>query len=137
MSVYNNIRSALEVALSQVSNIPPIKYDNTQFSPTTGSPFVSCSVFPTSRRPSEVGSSPFNRYQGLFSISIYTPENKGPRQNQDICNSIISAFPAGTHDLVFNEQIVRLEYVEQLGSFRDAPWFITPINVGWYAYDKA
>lgn len=136
MSVYNNIRSALEVKLSSIANIPAIYYQNTSFTPTTGTPFISCSLFPTSRRPSEVGSNPFNRYQGLFSISVYTPENKGPKENQDICNLILSAFPAGTHELVFDGQLVRIEFTEQLGSFKDSPWFITNINVGWYTYDK-
>ena len=136
MSVYSNIRSALESRLSQITDIPPIKYENSKFKPTTGAPFITCSLFPTSRRPSEVGSNPFNRYQGLFTVSVYTPENNGPKECQDLCNLILAAFPAGTHDLVFGGQIVRIEFVEQLRSFRDSPWFITPVNVGWYAYDK-
>jgi hypothetical protein len=136
MSVYNNIRAALEVKLSDIENIPSIQFENTSFNPTTGTPFLTASLFPTSRRPSEVGSNPFNRYQGLFSISVATPENNGPKQNQDICNLILAAYPAGTQELEFGEQLVRIEYTEQLGSFRDSPWFITPINVGWYAYDK-
>jgi hypothetical protein len=136
MSVYNNIRAALEVNLADIPNIPTIQFQNTRFDPVTGTPFLICSLIPTSRRPSEVGSNPFNRYQGLFSISVCTPENNGPKQNQDICNTILAAFPAGTHDLEFGGQLVRIEYTEQLGSFRDSPWFITPINVGWYAYDK-
>ena len=136
MSVYNNIRAALETALSGITNIPAIRFQNTPYSPTTGTPFLSCNLFPTSRRPAEVGSNPFNRYQGLFSISVHTPENKGPKENQDICNLILGAFPAGTHSLSFGGQLVRIEYTEQLGSFNDPPWFITPLNVGWYAYDK-
>jgi len=136
MSVYNNIRSALEVKLSTTANLPVIYYQNTSYTVTTGTPFITCSLFPTSRRPSEVGSNPFNRYQGLFSMSVYTPENKGPKENQDICNLILATFPAGTHELVFDGQLVRIEFTEQLGSFKDSPWFITPINVGWYAYDK-
>ena len=137
MSVYNNIRAALETALSSIPQIPPIQYNNTRFSPTTGSPFITCNLIPTSRRPAEVGSNPFNRYQGLFAINVNTEENEGSAANQNICNLILNAFPAGTHNLVFNNQIVRIEFVEQLGSFNDSPWYITPINVGWYAYDKA
>lgn len=136
MTVYNKIRGALEVALSSIADIPTVHYQNTRYEPVTGTSFITCNLFPTSRRPSEVGSNPFNRYQGLFTITVNTPENKGPKENQDICNLILGAFPAGTHDLVFEGQIVRVEYTEQLASFRDPPWFTTTINVGWYAYDK-
>jgi hypothetical protein len=136
MTVYNKIRTALEVKLSTIPNIPAIQYQNTRYNPTTGTPFLTCSMIPTSRRPSEVGQNPFSLYQGLFSISVATPENKGPKENQDICNLILTAFPAGTHELAANGQLIRVEYTEQLGSFKDSPWFITPINVGWYAYDK-
>jgi len=135
MNVYNNIRAALEVQLSNITGIPYIIYQNTVYDPPTNTPFVTCSLFPTSRRPSEVGSNPFNRYLGLFSISVYTPESVGPKENQDLCNLILAAFPS-THDISHNGQIVRVEYAEQTGSFRDSPWFITPINIGWYAYDK-
>ena len=136
MSVYNNIRAALEVKLSQISGIPRIIYQNTSFNPATGTPCVTCTLFPTSRRPAEVGTNPFNRYQGIFSVTVHTPESVGTKQNQDICNLILAAYPI-THDLTHNGQIVRVEYVEQGASFRDSPWFLTPINIGWYAYDKS
>lgn len=137
MSVYNNIRAALEVTLSQIPDVPPIQYNNTRYQPTTGQPFITSNFLPTSRRPAELGTLPFNLYQGLFVVNVYTPDNTGPTQNQNICNSILTAFPAGTHSLEFNDQIVRIEYTEMLGSFKDSPWFITPVNVGWYAYDKS
>lgn len=136
MTVYNKIRSALEVALSNIDDVPDIQFQNTRYSPTTGTPFIVCSFIPTSRRPSEVGSNPFNIYQGIFSVMVHTPENKGPSENQNICNKVLVAFPAGTHELEFDGQLVRIEYTEQLGSSRSSPWYITPINVGWYAYDK-
>lgn len=136
MTVYNDIRAALEVKLGGIADIPYIQYQNVPYNPSTGTPFLTCSVIPTSRRPSEVGNSPFNRYQGIFSVMIYTPENRGPNANQLLCNKVLEAFPAGTHELSFGTQLVRVEYTEQLGSYKDSPWFITPINVGWYAYDK-
>lgn len=136
MSVYDNIRAALEVTLNDITDIPDIQFQNTRYSPATGSPFIIASFVPTSRRPSEVGSNPFNLYQGLFSLMVHTDENKGPSENQTICNKILEAFPAGTHELEFNGQLVRIEYTEQLGSSISSPWYKTTINVGWYAYDK-
>lgn len=135
MSVYNSIRAALEVKLSGITNIPPIVYENTSFSPTTGTPYISCNFLPTSRRPSEVGNNPFNKYSGLFAINVYTPEEVGSKENQDLCNLILAAFPS-THDLSHNGQVVRVEYAEQGGASKSPPWFITPLNIAWYAYDK-
>lgn len=137
MTVYNDIRSALETTLAAIPSIPDIQFQNKNYKPSTKTPFIKCTFFPTSRRPSEVGSNPFNRYQGLFVVNVYTPDNRGIRENQNICNLVLDAFPAGTHDLTFNGQIVRTEFTEQLSSFESPPWFITPINVGWYAYDKS
>ena len=47
-SVYDDIRSAFEVALNSVSGVPSIAWENVSFSPTTGQSYVTARLVPQS-----------------------------------------------------------------------------------------
>ena len=134
MSIYSQIRAALELKLSEITSVPFIQYENTPYNPTTGEPFLTCQLLPTSRNPAVVGYNPPQRYQGIFTVLVYTPENKGPKANQDLCDLIIQDFDATT-DLLFGGVFTRIQRAEQRVSNKNSPWFITPIDISWYAYE--
>ena len=134
MSAYANIRAALETELDSIQDIPFVQFQNTRYNPDTNEPFVTCQLIPTSRTPAVVGYDPQQRYQGIFTVLVYTPENQGPAKNQEIADSIIEAFDATT-DLQFGGVFTRIETAEQRVSNKSSPWFVTPIDINWDAYE--
>lgn len=138
MSYYDEMRSALEVALKSVTDVPEIAWQNSKHVPTTGTPYIEARFIPTGRRPAVRGSNPQMRYQGVFQLILRTKERVGSSESQDIVHNILEVFEATT-DLSFtnteNQTVyVTIDYAEQVGAYTESPWYTTPINIGWYSF---
>jgi len=136
-SIHNNIRASLESHLSNTANLPSIAYENVPFEPTTGTSFLKVQYLPTVTRPAVRGLNPQLRYQGIFSVTVFAPEGKGPATADDFTNKVIDAF-AATTDISFNNADgtikVSIDYAERQQGMIDSPWYFVPINIGWYIY---
>ena len=137
-SIHNDIRAALETHISTTANLPTIAYENVAFEPTTGTSFIRVQYLPTVTRPAVRGLNPQLRYQGVFAVTVFTPEGNGPSTADDYVNKVINAFQATT-DISFTNaqsQTIKLsiDYAERQQGLIDSPWYYVPINIGWYIY---
>tara|TARA_R110001599_G_scaffold2705_1_gene14694 strand:+ start:4306 stop:4713 length:408 start_codon:yes stop_codon:yes gene_type:complete len=132
-SIYDDIRAALEVKLSTVTNVPSIGWENSQFSPTTGQPYLKPRLIPTRREPAVRGTNPQMLYQGIFRVVCYVPEGAGPSAGDDLADKIIDAFEATT-DVSQGSTIVSIRYAEREMAEIDGPFYMIPVNIGWYIY---
>lgn len=132
-SVYDDIRAALEVKLNSVTDVPSIAWENFSFSPTTGQAYIKPRLIPTRREPAVRGLNPQMYYQGVFRIECYVPEGNGPAAADDLADKIIDAFEATT-DVSNAGTIVSIRYAERELGELDGPFFMVPVNVGWYLY---
>ncbi len=137
-SIHNDIRAALETHISTTANLPDIAYENVAFEPTTGTSFIRVMYLPTVTRPAVRGLNPQLRYQGVFAVTVFTPEGNGPSTADGYVNKVIDAFQATT-DISFtnaeSETIkLSIDYAERQQGLIDSPWYYVPINIGWYIY---
>lgn len=131
-SIYDDIRSALEVKLNSVTDVPSIAWENLSFSPTTGQAYLKPRLIPTRREPAVRGLNPQMYYQGVFRIECYVPEGNGPSAADDLADKIIEAFEATTD--VGSSTIVSIRYAEREQGELDGAFFMIPVNIGWYIY---
>jgi len=137
-SIHNDIRAALETHISTTADLPDISYENVAFEPTTGTSFIRVMYLPTVTRPAVRGLNPQLRYQGVFAVTVFTPEGNGPSTADGYVNKVIDAFQATT-DISFtnaeSETIkLSIDYAERQQGLIDSPWYYVPINIGWYIY---
>ena len=137
-SIHNDIRAALETHISTTADLPDIAYENVAFEPTTGTSFIRVMYLPTVTRPAVRGLNPQLRYQGVFAVTLFTPEGNGPSTADGYVNKVIDAFQATT-DISFtnaeSETIkLSIDYAERQQGLIDSPWYYVPINIGWYIY---
>jgi len=137
-SIHNDIRAALETHISTTADLPTIAYENVVFEPTTGTSFIRVQYLPTVTRPAVRGLNPQLRYQGVFAVTVFTPEGNGPSTADDYVNKVINAFQATTDISFTNAQSqtikVSIDYAERQQGLIDSPWYYVPINIGWYIY---
>ena len=137
-SIHNDIRAALETHISTTADLPTIAYENVVFVPTTGTSFIRVMYLPTVTRPAVRGLNPQLRYQGVFAVTVFTPEGNGPSTADDYVNKVINAFQATTDISFTNAQSqtikVSIDYAERQQGLIDSPWYYVPINIGWYIY---
>ena len=134
MTIINDIRACLDTHLSGTASIPTIARQNVPFEPTTGTSYVKADMIPTSRRPAVRGLNPQQRYDGLYSLLICTPEGLGPGAGYDIADLLLARFEATT-DISNAGLTISVDYSEVRTSFLDSPFYCTPITVAWYCYD--
>ena len=132
-SIYDDIRAALETNLSSVSGLPSVGWENVQFSPTTGTPYVKPRLIPTRREPAVRGTNPQMFYQGIYRVECYVPEDQGPSAWDELADKIIDAFEAAT-DVSYSGTIVSIRYAEREMADIDGPFYMIPVNIGWYIY---
>ena len=137
-SIHNDIRAALETHISTTADLPTVAYENVVFEPTTGTSFLRVQYLPTVTRPAVRGLNPQLRYQGVFAVTVFTPEGNGPSTADDYVNKVINAFQATTDISFTNAQSetikLSIDYAERQQGLIDSPWYYVPINIGWYIY---
>lgn len=158
-SVYDDIRSALELKLNSIAGLPSIAWENLSFSPTTGQAYVKPRLIPTRREPAVRGLNPQMYYQGVFRIECYVPEGNGPGTGDTLANTIINALEAttsiyydnvndalltedeafivlesGGRTLLDNVTYVSIRYAERELGEVDGAFYMIPVNIGWFLY---
>lgn len=137
MSQYDDIRAALESNIANIVGVPDDKaWENTDFQPTTGTPWIRMTLSPGPRRALDITAEGTKRYDGLFFIDVFVPQDKtGPASLDDLVNAVIDAFDCGTI-LTANSQNVEIEYAEPSGSaLETAPWRSQQVLVKWKAFN--
>jgi hypothetical protein len=134
MSIINDIRACLDTHLAGTVGLPAVAHQNVPYEPTTGTPYVKVDMVPTSRRPAVRGLNPQQRYDGLYSILICTPENLGPGAGYDIADLLLDRFDATT-DISLSGLTISIDYSEVRTSFLDSPFYCTPVTIAWYVYN--
>jgi hypothetical protein len=138
MTIINDIRACLDTHLSGAAGVPAIARQNVPFEPTTGTSFIKADLVPTLRRPAVRGLNPQQRYDGLYSILICTPEGLGSGAGYDIADLLLDRFNATTDISYTNPSaqtyIVSIDYSEVRTSFLDSPFYCTPVTIAWFTY---
>ena len=134
MSIINDIRACLDTHLTGTAGLPAVAHQNVPYEPTTGTTFVKVDMVPTSRRPAVRGLNPQQRYDGLYSILICTPENLGPGAGYDVADLLLDRFDATT-DISLSGLTISIDYSEVRTSFLDSPFYCTPVTIAWYVYN--
>jgi hypothetical protein len=157
--IYEQITKALETHLAGMSGIPAIARQNVIYSPTTDTAFVRSENIPTLRRRRTLGPTPWQRYEGLYRITVCTKEGVGVGENFTLVDQLLTQFDSSTDlywdndtDTLYKEDSYELllesgdpivlsrllyltvDYSEAATPFTDSPHFCTPINVHYYCY---
>lgn len=133
MSIVNDIRATLDTALSQVSELPDIAYENAPFEQVAGVPHLRTSFFLTARRPAVRGPNPQHRYQGLYQITVAIPSDIGTGSALEYADLLLTEFD-GSSDVVGADVTVSIEYAELGAGVFSEPFYLLPVQVGWYVY---
>ena len=93
---------------------------------------------PVTRRPAVRGRNPQQEYRGILALNVYAPEGAGPAVCEDIVEKLLEGFEATT-DITYNDgsddYTVCIDYAERDIGLTDAPWYLIPVNIGWYIYN--
>lgn len=139
MTIINEIRATLDNRLVTATGLPVVSPQNVKFTPTQGQTYIKTTLTPTLRRPAVRGLNPQQRYDGIYTMLICTPEGQGSGPAFDVADKLLTLFDATTdiqhpNYMTTSDVIVHVDFSELDNSFLDSPYFCTPVNVFWYSY---
>lgn len=132
--VYDEIQTILEDTLSNIPDIPDIAWENVDYTPTTGVPWVKPRFLPNTREASVLGPDPLQYYQGIFLVDCLLPENAGRKAGSELVSKIIDAFDASDDLTVDNNTHVLIRYAERDQGIIDGPYYRITVRIGWQSY---
>lgn len=133
MTITNDIRQALDAHLAATANVPEIAFQAVGYEQQPLVTHIRVEFIPTSRRPASRGPNPQNRHQGLYIMTVCTPEDNGSGPALDIADMLMGRFD-GSSDIAGIETTVSIEYSEAGTGFMDPPFYCVPVSVAWYTY---
>lgn len=137
MSLYQDIRGALQNRLLTVSGLPSsVAYEGVPFKPVQGTPFVEPVFQPINGRPATCGPDHFVLHEGLFNVAVVYPAGQGTGAAEAMADLIKEAFRAGTV-LTLNANQIRTHWAERKAVLHDAGWVRVPVSISWYLYSTS
>ena len=133
MSALGAIQAALESRLSTMTGVLPIVFENTQYTPTAGVPYIATQFIPTLRRAAVMGPDPQKRYTGMFIMDVCYPELQGSGAARTFADLLMERFDAASR-IEGVDVIVTIEYSEREQGFKRPPFYCIPVRVGWRCY---
>lgn len=127
------IRTALEKHLADTPGLPPVAWPNVPFTPSPGHSYIRAEFVPVTRRPIVMGPGPMHRAVGLFMLSVCTPERDGAGAGLALADVLLQRFNGST-TIQSPTVNVSIEYSEAKLPLHSPPFYVIPIQVGWYAY---
>lgn len=135
MAILDNIRACLDKKLLTLANAPDLVFENTTYEHTPGVTFIRAKLITNSVRPVSRGVNPWIKYDGIYALSIYTPEGEGTGAGLSLVDDLMDLFKATTY-VVDGSTAITVDYTEAGTGFLDSPFYCTPVSVVWYTHNK-
>lgn len=130
---YFTIENLLNKLVSDIPNMPPIEFDHGTLGICKGSSFIRITNFPAVTIESSLGNSGFNKYNGLYQISLFYPANQGSDALNYAADAIIAAIPQSIYTLDgINVRIVKR--YQQRGAVDNNTYVQTIVMLQWESF---
>lgn len=126
------VRRALEEHLETFSGLPPVRYDNVQFTVPADKNFITTSFQPTAGGAATLGATRL-LLQGLFLIDVHKPKYQGSFAAEDLAVDLSEHFKIGT--MLSNGGVtVRVRYAQVETPLQTEEFYQVPVTIQWYSY---
>jgi len=127
---YEDANAAIEARLNtQWAAATSIKYENVEFEPIPGTPYIELEIVWTDSRQASIETTPLHRATGIISINIYTALNIGTKTADDYGDTIAGIF----RGVQFSGITCRSPVPAKIGEMDG--WYVLNISTEFY-YDK-
>lgn len=129
-----SIREALEVALNTwaTANSVGVAWQNVNFTPAANTNHARAYLLPAETLNPSLGDA-HKRFIGIFQVSIYTQQNKGPGAAETLADSLCTTFARGESFTAEGVTVRILETPYTSPPQNDAGFYVNPVNIKYQA----
>jgi hypothetical protein len=123
-----NIRAAFTAKLLTLSPMPSIAWENVEYTPTPGIPYLMPFLLPGEPVQAELGQAGQNRHVGIYQVSVYSPSGKGVGDISTLRDKVIDLFKRGT---VLTYSATSLTIQKSFGgpTMQETDWIHLPVTI--------
>lgn len=129
-----DINTALSVRLAelQTAGVPPIAYENAEYTPVEGSLYLRESFLPNIKDAVGVAHTSADDYEGLYQVSVM--DGRGDRRfdAQEQARLISLHFPRGA-EYTYNGVTVKITGTRLASAITEDGWYQIPVTISWRA----
>jgi len=136
--IFSDVRAALESYLLLLPTlpfevVPLVQWENHQFEPIKNRGWLATTLLVAESYGRSLGKNPTVRMQGIFQVSVFTPQGAGPGNADALADEIMRHYKSGTR-LSANGREVTTIVPGRSAGFVDSIWYHVPVTVGWYTH---
>ena len=129
-----DINTALSVRLAelQTAGVPPIAYENAEYTPVEGTLYLRESFLPNIKDAVGVAHTSADDYEGLYQVSVM--DGRGDRRfdAQEQARLISLHFPRGA-EYTYNGVMVKITGTRLASAITEDGWYQIPVTISWRA----
>lgn len=129
-----DINTALSVRLAelQTAGVPPIAYENAEYTPVEGTLYLRESFLPNIKDAVGVAHTSADDYEGLYQVSVM--DGRGDRRfdAQEQARLISLHFPRGA-EYTYNGVTVKITGTRLASAITEEGWYQIPVTISWRA----
>ena len=129
-----DINTALSVRLAEIqtAGVPPIAYENAEYTPVEGTLYLRESFLPNIKDAVGVAHTSADDYEGLYQVSVM--DGRGDRRfdAQEQARLISLHFPRGA-EYTYNGVTVKITGTRLASAITEDGWYQIPVTISWRA----
>lgn len=134
-TVYDAIQAALDAKLATFATAQSLSvaWQNIEFDPVAGSPWVRPSMLPGEPYQAALGESGENRCVGVYQVSVFYPAGNGSGTARAMVDTLITAFKRGTR-LTYGGYTVEIKKAYPNPPLQEMQWYHIPVTIQWKCF---
>ena len=128
-----NIRAGVRTRLLTLSGLPPVAWENRDFAPVIGTPYISETLRNNQSRVRALGRGGNQSHQLIQSLSLCFPANSGTNALDALAGQLLKLFEPGT-SIAFGGDTAMVQEAERMGLVTQPDWINCPIIVTMVGY---
>lgn len=135
MSEFANISGALDSHLNSMAGLPPVAWENQNYSPTQGTLYLRPTIIPGDTLQAGLGDAGIDEHIGLYQVDVFAEAGVGKGAAVVMADTVADQFSRGTV-LSLNGVDVRIVSTSRGVGTVDGGWFIVPVTVSYQSFTQ-
>ena len=129
-----DINTALSVRLAelQTAGVPPIAWENAEYTPVEGTLYLRESFLPNIKDAVGVAHTSADDYEGLYQVSVMAGRGDRRFDAQEQARLISLHFPRGA-EYTYNGVTVKITGTRLASAITEDGWYQIPVTISWRA----
>lgn len=135
MTVFADIAAALDTHLSTMTSLPPVAWENREYTPTNGTLYLRPTMLFGDTVQGTLGTSGTDINEGIYQIDVFAKSGDGKGAGIVMADLVATRFKRGT-SLTYNSRTVTVISARRKPGNIDGNWYQIPVEIVYRSHTQ-